>query len=80
MLGIVAAPEPGGRTATAVDGLLAGAAKVSASTSLLELSEAGATAVISFACGCQNLRHGCDPLVRLGAARHDRRVGSRSVC
>jgi FMN reductase len=34
VLGIVAAPEPGGRTATAVAGLLAGAAKVGASTSL----------------------------------------------
>jgi FMN reductase len=47
VLGVVAGPEPGGRTATAVAGVLVGAEKAGASTSLLELSEAGADAVIA---------------------------------
>lgn len=47
VLGVVAGPEPGGRTATAVAGVLAGAEKAGAETSLLELSEAGAAAVIA---------------------------------
>jgi FMN reductase len=47
VLGVVAGPEPGGRTATAVAGVLAGAEKAGATTSLLELSEAGADAVIA---------------------------------
>jgi FMN reductase len=47
VLGVVAGPEPGGRTATAVAGVLAGAEKTGATTSLLELSEAGADAVIA---------------------------------
>jgi FMN reductase len=47
VLGVVAGPEPGGRTATAVSGVLAGAEKAGATTSLLELSEAGADAVIA---------------------------------
>jgi FMN reductase len=47
VLGVVGGPEPGGRTATAVAGVLAGAAKVGASTSLLELSESGADTVIA---------------------------------
>jgi FMN reductase len=47
VLGVVAGPEPGGRTATAVAGVLAGAEKAGATASLLELSEAGADAVIS---------------------------------
>jgi FMN reductase len=47
VLGVVAGPEPGGRTATAVAGVLAGAEKAGAATSLLELSEAGADAVIA---------------------------------
>jgi len=40
ILGVVGGPEAGGRTATAVAGLLAGAAKAGGTTSLLELSEA----------------------------------------
>ena len=47
VLGVVAGPEPGGRTATAVAGLLAGAEKAGATTSLVELSEAGAASVIA---------------------------------
>jgi FMN reductase len=47
VLGVVAGPEPGGRTATAVAGVLAGAEKAGATTSLLELSDAGADAVIA---------------------------------
>lgn len=47
VLGVVAGPEPGGRTATAVAGVLTGAEKAGATTSLLELSEAGADAVIA---------------------------------
>jgi len=47
VLGVVAGPEPGGRTATAVAGVLAGAAKRGANTSLLELSESGVPAVIA---------------------------------
>jgi FMN reductase len=47
VLGVVAGPEPGGRTATAVAGVLAGAEKAGATTSLLELSEAGAEKVIA---------------------------------
>jgi FMN reductase len=47
VLGVVAGPEPGGRTATAVAGVLAGAEKAGATTTLLELSEAGADAVIA---------------------------------
>jgi FMN reductase len=47
VLGVVAGPEPGGRTAAAVAGVLGGAEKAGASTSLLELSEAGADAVIA---------------------------------
>jgi FMN reductase len=47
VLGVVAGPEPGGRTATAVAGVLAGAEKASATTSLVELSEAGAASVIA---------------------------------
>jgi FMN reductase len=47
VLGVVAGPEPGGRTATAVAGVVAGAEKAGATTSLLELSEAGAAAVIA---------------------------------
>ncbi len=37
VLGVVAGPEPGGRTATAVDGVLAGAAKAGAGSEVLEL-------------------------------------------
>jgi FMN reductase len=47
VLGVVAGPEPGGRTATAVAGVLAGAEKAGAETSLLELSQVGADAVIT---------------------------------
>ena len=47
VLAVVAGPEPGGRTATAVAGVLAGAEKAGATTSLLELSDAGADAVIA---------------------------------
>jgi FMN reductase len=47
VLGVVAGPEPGGRTATAVAGVLAGAGKGGATTSQLELSESGAEAVIA---------------------------------
>ena len=47
VLGVVAGPEPGGRTATAVAGVLNGAEKAGATTSLLELSEVGADAVIA---------------------------------
>jgi FMN reductase len=47
VLGVVAGPEPGGRTAAAVAGVLAGAGKAGADTALLELSEAGADAVIA---------------------------------
>ena len=47
VLGVVAGPEPGGRTATAVAGVLAGAEEAGAATSLLELSAAGAGAVIT---------------------------------
>jgi FMN reductase len=47
VLGVVAGPEPGGRTAAAVAGVLAGAGEAGASTSLLELSEAGAEAVVA---------------------------------
>jgi FMN reductase len=47
VLGVVAGPEPGGRTATAVAGVLAGADKAGADTALLELAEAGADAVIA---------------------------------
>ncbi|OLT13868.1 NADPH-dependent FMN reductase [Pseudonocardia sp. CNS-139] len=47
VLGVVGGPEPGGRTATAVAGVLAGAAKGGATTSLLELSEAGVEAVVA---------------------------------
>jgi FMN reductase len=47
VLGVVAGPEPGGRTATAVAGVLAGAEKAGATTSQLELSEVGANAVIA---------------------------------
>ena len=47
VVGVVAGPAPGGRTATAVAGVLEGAAKAGASTSLLELSEAGVDAVIA---------------------------------
>ncbi|ALE73959.1 FMN reductase [Pseudonocardia sp. Ae168_Ps1] len=39
IIGVVAGPEPGGRTATAVAGLLAGAEKAGDSTRLIELSE-----------------------------------------
>ncbi|HLU58031.1 MAG TPA: NAD(P)H-dependent oxidoreductase [Pseudonocardia sp.] len=46
VLGVVAGPEPGGRTATAVAGVLAGAEKAGATTSIIELSEAGVEAVI----------------------------------
>jgi FMN reductase len=47
VLGVVAGPEPGGRTATAVAGVLAGAEKAGATTSQLELAEVGAEAVIA---------------------------------
>ena len=47
VLGVVAGPEPGGRTATAVAGVLAGAEKAGAATSLVELAEAGVDAVIA---------------------------------
>jgi FMN reductase len=47
VLGVVAGPEPGGRTAAAVAGVLAGAEKAGATTSLLELSEVGADMVIA---------------------------------
>ena len=47
VLGVVAGPEPGGRTAAAVAGVLAGAEKAGATTSLLELSEVGADTVIA---------------------------------
>jgi FMN reductase len=47
VLGVVAGPEPGGRTATAVAAVLAGAEKAGATTSQLELAEAGADAVIA---------------------------------
>jgi FMN reductase len=39
ILGVVGGPEPGGRTATAVAGVLAGAAAAGATTTLLELAE-----------------------------------------
>jgi FMN reductase len=47
VLGVVAGPEPGGRTATAVAAVLAGAEKAGAAVSQLELSEAGADGVIA---------------------------------
>lgn len=47
ILGVVAGPEPGGRTATAVNGLLAGAATAGATTTLLELSQTPVPEVIS---------------------------------
>ncbi|WP_232668323.1 NAD(P)H-dependent oxidoreductase [Pseudonocardia sp. TRM90224] len=47
VLGVVAGPEPGGRTAAAVAGVLAGAERAGASTSLLELSQVDADAVIA---------------------------------
>jgi FMN reductase len=47
VLGVVGGPEPGGRTATAVAGVLAGAAKAGATTSHLELGEAGVDTVIA---------------------------------
>jgi FMN reductase len=47
VLGVVAGPEPGGRTATAVAAVMAGAEKAGATTSLLELSVVGADAVIA---------------------------------
>ena len=47
VLGVVAGPEPGGRTATAVDGVLAGAAQGGASTALLELSQTPVPEVIA---------------------------------
>jgi FMN reductase len=47
VLGVVAGPEPGGRTAAAVAGVLAGAEKAGATTTLLELSEAGVESVIA---------------------------------
>ena len=40
ILGVVAGPEPGGRTAAAVAGLLAGAEKAGDTTDLVELSQA----------------------------------------
>lgn len=39
VLGLVGGPEPGGRTSTAVAGVLAGAADAGATTSMLELSQ-----------------------------------------
>ena len=47
VLGVVAGPEPGGRTAAAVAGVLAGAEKAGAAVSQLELSQVGADAVIA---------------------------------
>jgi FMN reductase len=47
VLGVVAGPEPGGRTATAVAGVLAGAAQGGASTALLELSQTPVPEVIA---------------------------------
>lgn len=47
VLGVVAGPEPGGRTATAVDGVLAGAAAAGASTALLELAQTPVPGVIA---------------------------------
>ncbi|MHA6618978.1 NAD(P)H-dependent oxidoreductase [Pseudonocardia sp. DLS-67] len=58
VLGVVAGPEPGGRTATAVAGVLAGAEKAGATTSLLELSEAGADAVIAAFTGADGVVFG----------------------
>jgi FMN reductase len=47
VLGVVAGPEPGGRTTAAVAGVLAGAGRAGATTALLELSVAGADAVVA---------------------------------
>lgn len=47
ILGVVGGPEPGGRTATAVGGVLAGAAKAGATTSSLELSQVGHDEVVA---------------------------------
>lgn len=47
VVGVVGGPEAGGRTATAVAGVLEGAAAAGAATSLLELSERPVTAVVA---------------------------------
>lgn len=41
LVGLVGGPDVGGRTTTAVEGILAGAAKAGATTSLLEISQVG---------------------------------------
>jgi FMN reductase len=58
VLGVVAGPEPGGRTATAVAGVLAGAEKAGATTSLSELSEAGTDSVIAAFTGADGVVFG----------------------
>ncbi|NMH96335.1 NAD(P)H-dependent oxidoreductase [Pseudonocardia acidicola] len=45
VLGVVGGPDPGGRTSTAVAGILAGAEAAGATTSLIELSQAEPAAV-----------------------------------
>jgi FMN reductase len=47
VLGIAGGPETGGRTSTAIAGVLAGAATAGASTSLLELSETTTADVVA---------------------------------
>lgn len=47
VVGVVGGPEPGGRTATAVSGVLAGASAAGARTSLVELSERGTDDVVA---------------------------------
>lgn len=47
VVGIVASPSEGGRTTTAVAGILAGAAAAGAETSLLELATAGRDAAVA---------------------------------
>ena len=47
VVGVVGGPEPGGRTAAAVAGVLAGAAKAGARTSLLELSRTPVADVVA---------------------------------
>lgn len=51
VVGIAGGPEPGGRTAAAVAGVLAGASGVGAATTLLELSEAGVATAVSAIAG-----------------------------
>ena len=47
IVGVAGGPEAGGRTSTALAGVLAGAAEAGAETSLLELSEAATDAVVA---------------------------------